>query len=164
MRFYLGILAGLAALSATEAAAARYTASKVLFQDITGEVIVTTTGGEDVEVNIRQGATHHPVSVSIADGELVIKGERWRDDETRNCCDTRINRTENLARDRKSGRRTIVSSLGVPAGRFQIALMCLLPYSLCVCWTFAGAWGAAFLPLLTLPLAVWIIRDVNLGW
>jgi hypothetical protein len=78
------------------------------------------------------------------------------------CVQGAMDNMRNLARDRKNGRRTVVSSLGVPAGRFQIALMCLLPYSMCVCWTFAGAWGAAFLPLLTLPLAFWIIRDVNM--
>lgn len=105
MRKMTGILAGLGvtlgiAGFATGADAARYTASKVSFQDITGEVSITTTGGEDVEISVRQGKVHHPVAVKQVDGELIITGERWRDDETRNCCDDRIRRTENLKRDR----------------------------------------------------------------
>ena len=92
--------AALAGLWSANAEAARYTASKVSFQDITGDVVITTTGGEDVEVNVRQGAVYHPVSVKLIDGEVVLTGERWRDEEGRNCCDNRINRTENLQRDR----------------------------------------------------------------
>ncbi|MBN2492598.1 MAG: hypothetical protein JXQ29_17255 [Planctomycetes bacterium] len=73
-----------------------------------------------------------------------------------------IDNMQHLARDRASGRRTLVSSWGVPAGRVQIALMCLVPCSMSICWALAGAWGAALLPLLSLPLAFWLIRDVNL--
>ena len=105
MRVLPGVLAGFAAAIgiagiATDADAARYTASKVSFQDITGGVTITTTGGEDVEISVRQGKIYHPVTVKEVDGVLVIAGERWRDDETRNCCDNRIRRTENLKRDR----------------------------------------------------------------
>jgi hypothetical protein len=88
------------AVCADPAFAARYPASKVRFQDVTGEVKITTTGGTDVDVVIRQGEVYHPISVSLADGELVLAGERWREEEMRNCCDTRIRRTENLQRDR----------------------------------------------------------------
>lgn len=101
MRIIAGVLAAAGALSvAAEASAARYTASKVSFQDVTGEVRITTTGGDDVDVNIRQGKVYHPVTVKLVDGELVITGERWREDETRDCCDNRIRRVENLQRDR----------------------------------------------------------------
>lgn len=100
------IIAGLCAVIgvsvfAGEAGAARYAASKVLFQDITGEVKITTTTGDDVELTVRQaGKTYHPVTVKLVDGELVITGERWREDERHDCCDHRITRTENLRRDR----------------------------------------------------------------
>ncbi len=90
----------LSTLVAPAASAARYTASKVLFQDITGDVKITTTGGEDVEVNVRQGKAYHKVDVKLVDGELVITGERWREEEQKDCCNTRITRTENLKRDR----------------------------------------------------------------
>jgi hypothetical protein len=101
MRGSTAILAVLAAaFGASEADAARYTASKVHFQDITGEVIVTTTGGEDVDVTIRQGKINRPVSVNLVNGELVIAGERWVEEETKDCCENRITRTENLRRTR----------------------------------------------------------------
>ncbi len=101
MRVLFGVLAAAGMLAfAGEASAARYTASKVSFQDITGEVKITTTGGEDVDVSIRQGKVYHPVSVKLVDGELVITGERWREEETKDCCNDRIRRTEDLQRDR----------------------------------------------------------------
>lgn len=90
----------LSTLVAPGASAARYTASKVLFQDITAEVKITTTGGDDVEVNVRQGKAYHKIDVRLIDDELVIAGERWREEEGKDCCNTRITRTENLQRDR----------------------------------------------------------------
>lgn len=101
MRALLGIIAAAAVFGiVADASAARYTASKVSFQDITGEVKITTTGGEDVEVNVRQGKVYHPITVKLVDGDLVVTGERWRDDETKDCCNDRIRRVENLQRDR----------------------------------------------------------------
>lgn len=101
MRLIAGVW-GICALfaGATDAAAARYAATKVLFQDITGDVKITTTSGDEVDVTIRQGTTYRPVTVNLVDGELVIAGERWREDEVKNCCNDRITRTENLQRDR----------------------------------------------------------------
>lgn len=105
------LIAGLAAFGVIAAPAdgmaARYTASKVLFQDITGEVKVTTTGGEDVEVNVRQGKTYRSVTVTLVNGEVVIAGERWRDDDVKDCCNDRIRRTESLMRDR-------IAAVGAP--------------------------------------------------
>lgn len=101
MRGSAAILAVLAAtFAANEADAARYKASKVQFQDITGEVIVTTTGGDDVEVTVRQGKVNRQVTTNLVNGELVIAGERWREEETKDCCNDRITRTENLRRTR----------------------------------------------------------------
>lgn len=101
MRVLAGVLAAAGMFGiAADASAARYTASKVSFQDITGEVKITTTGGEDVEVNVRQGKIYHPVTVTHVDGELLIAGERWREEEAKDCCNDRIRRVENLQRDR----------------------------------------------------------------
>jgi hypothetical protein len=97
-----------AALAAGEASAARYTTSKVLFQDITGEVKITTTGGDDVEVKVTQGKVYHAITANLVDGELVIAGERWREEETKDCCNDRIRRVENLQRDR-------VAAINAPA-------------------------------------------------
>ena len=101
MRIIAGILAAAGVFAiAADASAARFTASKVSFQDVTGEVKITTTGGEDVDVNIRQGKVYHPVTAKLVDGELVITGERWREEETNDCCNNRIRRDEILQRDR----------------------------------------------------------------
>ncbi len=109
MRNFLCVIAAFGALSAgADASAARYTASKVLFQDITGEVKIATTGGDDVEVNVRQGKTYRSVTVTLVNGEVVIAGERWLGDESKDCCNDRIRRTESLMRDR-------VAAVGAPA-------------------------------------------------
>lgn len=107
MRKMAFLLAALGVATATDASAARYTTSKVLFQDITGEVKITTTGGEDVEVTIRQGKVYRTVSAGLLNGELVIAGERWREEETKDCCNDRIRRVENLKRDH-------VAAVGAP--------------------------------------------------
>jgi hypothetical protein len=101
MRVITSVIAVLSVFGiASSASAARYTASSVLFQDITGDVKITTTGGDDVDVTIRQGKTYHPIEAKLVDGALIITGERWREEDTRDCCNTRIRRTENLKRDR----------------------------------------------------------------
>ncbi len=100
MRVFRAALVILTAFTGSEAAAARYTVSKVLFQDVTAEVVITTTSGEDVEVNVRQGANYHPVAVTVTNGELMIAGERWREGDSIDCCNYRINRTESLRHDR----------------------------------------------------------------
>ncbi|OFX05926.1 MAG: hypothetical protein A3E78_02005, partial [Alphaproteobacteria bacterium RIFCSPHIGHO2_12_FULL_63_12] len=101
MRILAGVFAAAGVFAmAADASAARYTASKVSFQDVTGEVKITTTGGEDVDVSIRQGKVYHPVTVKLVDGELVIAGERWREEDLQDCCNNRIRRVENLQRDR----------------------------------------------------------------
>jgi len=73
-----------------------------------------------------------------------------------------VTNLRDLARDRKVGRKTLVARFGVPLGRFEVSAFCLVPYAMSFAWMFAGAWGAALLPLVALPLAAWIIRDVNL--
>ena len=107
MRIIAGLFAAAALFTINAAAsAAQFTASKVLFQDITGDVRITTTGGDYVDVNIRQGKVYRPISVKLVDGAVIIAGERWRDDDGRNCCDTRIRRVENLQRDRVAAVRS----------------------------------------------------------
>jgi hypothetical protein len=100
MRQVPAILAIVAALTADPALAARYKAAKVSFQDITGVVTVTTTGGEDVELKITQGKIYRPLTVSMEGDTLVIAGEAPTEPDFRDCCNDRIRRTESLARDR----------------------------------------------------------------
>jgi 1,4-dihydroxy-2-naphthoate octaprenyltransferase len=63
-------------------------------------------------------------------------------------------------RDLKAGRKTLVVRYGIPFGEIQLALICLLPFTMNICWLLAGAWPAALLTLLAVPLAAWLIRDV----
>jgi len=63
-------------------------------------------------------------------------------------------------RDLKEGRKTLVVRHGIPFGEIQLALICFLPFTMNICWFLAGAWPAAVLTLLAVPLAAWLIRDV----
>lgn len=102
MRSFAAILTVLAVAAADPALAARYKASKVSFQDITGAVTVTTTGGEDVELTITQGKVYRPLTVKLEGDELIIAGEAPDEPEYRDCCNERIRRDESLARDREA--------------------------------------------------------------
>jgi len=84
-----------AALAAGPAAAERFNARNVQFLDVTGSIEVVTTGaGDEIEVVISQGKTNHPVLLSVDDAGLVtVRGETWREEETRDCCNERIRRT-----------------------------------------------------------------------
>lgn len=64
-------------------------------------------------------------------------------------------------RDLRSGRRTVTARFGVTVGQYQAALLCLLPFTMNICWLLAGSWAAALLTLVALPLALWVIRDVH---
>lgn len=100
MRNLAAFLAVFAALSANPALAARYKASKVSFQDITGAVTITTTGGEDVELKITQGKVYRAMTVKLQGEELIIAGEPALEPDFRDCCNDRIRRSESLAIDR----------------------------------------------------------------
>lgn len=102
MRKFAAVLTVFAAFVADPALAARYKAAKVSFQDITGAVTITTTGGEDVELTITQGKTYRPLTVTLVNGELVIAGEPPISSDFQDCCNDRIRRNESLARDRAS--------------------------------------------------------------
>ena len=84
-----GAAAGLALWGA--AAAATFEADKISFRNVVGAVEIATTSGDEIDIEIRQGKTNHPIELSEQDGVVTVVGEPWREDE-RNCCDTRINR------------------------------------------------------------------------
>lgn len=94
-----------ALFSATPADAARFEAREVVLNDITADVRVVTNAGGDVNVDIRHGKQHQPVDVRIEDGVVIITGEKWRHDETRNCCDQRITRFSSTRLERAEGQK-----------------------------------------------------------
>jgi 1,4-dihydroxy-2-naphthoate octaprenyltransferase len=73
-----------------------------------------------------------------------------------------VTNLRDLLQDRKTGRKTLVARFGVQAGRIEVTLLCLGSYAVSFFWLLFGARDAAVLPLLALPLAAWIVRDVNL--
>ena len=87
--------------AAAPAGAETFAASRILFQDVTGKVEIATTAGEEIEVVIRQGKTHKPVELSMADGTVTVKGERWKEDEHHDCCNDRIRREVNMRHGRE---------------------------------------------------------------
>lgn len=90
-----------AALVAGPAGAARFAADSIIFEDVTGTVEIVTAGGDEIEVVISQGKTYHRIGVGEVDGVVTVKGDRWKDDDVRDCCNTRITRSVNLRKDRK---------------------------------------------------------------
>ncbi|WP_411820126.1 DUF2807 domain-containing protein [Hyphococcus formosus] len=83
--------AGLAAL-ASVSNAETFTATDVSFRDVTGTIEVKTTSGDEIDVEIRQGKTYRQITVEEKDGLVIITGERWKEDDGTDCCNTRINR------------------------------------------------------------------------
>jgi hypothetical protein len=103
MRILAAFLTAMAAIGSDPALAARYNGvAKVSFQDITGTVTITTTGGEDVELTIKQGKVYRTLTVKQEGDELIIVGERPLEPDYRDCCNDRIRRNESFAIDRAS--------------------------------------------------------------
>lgn len=100
-RFAIFVLLLAAASLAGPASAARFTADKIAFEDVTGAVEIVTTGGDEIEVVIAQGKVYRQVMLSEKDGVVTVKGERWIDDRPDDCCNTRIRRSVELRKDRK---------------------------------------------------------------
>jgi hypothetical protein len=93
------------AATAEPASAATFKASTLHFQDFTGAVEISTNETDEIDVTIRQGKTHHPVTAALADGVVTIKGEKWLEEATKDCCNERIRRTfdPRLGREARTG-------------------------------------------------------------
>lgn len=96
----IGVTAGFLAFSA--ASAATFETNRILFQDITAAVEITTTNGDEIDIQVRQGKQFSRIEVTEEDGLVTVTGERFVEDETRDCCDNRISRSVELARDRRA--------------------------------------------------------------
>lgn len=62
--------------------------------------------------------------------------------------------------DLKAKKCTLVVRFGLTFGRYEIALMALLPFALSFFWAEAGHPSAAVLPWLSLPIALKLLRQV----
>ncbi len=87
----LGIM--LAVALGGEAAAERFTAEDIRFENVTGAVEIVTNSGDEIEVAIRQGKTYRQVQLALKDGVVVVTGEKWKEEDLHDCCNDRITRT-----------------------------------------------------------------------
>jgi 1,4-dihydroxy-2-naphthoate octaprenyltransferase len=71
-----------------------------------------------------------------------------------------INNLRDIDGDRKVGKKTLAVRLGKAGARNEIAILIFLPYLLGALWFYPGYSWAALLPLLTLPLAVKLVKSV----
>ena len=88
---FAAICAGVFALTSVSNAET-FSATDVSFRDVTGTIEIKTTSGDEIDIVIRQGKSFRRVIAEEKDGTVIITGERWKEDDDRNCCDNRINR------------------------------------------------------------------------
>lgn len=96
----VSLIAGGAALFAV-ASAQTFETNKISFRDITGTVDIKTTNGDEIDIEIEQGALSTNIDVVEKDGVVYVTGVRWVDNDDRDCCDNRITRTVEPRKGRK---------------------------------------------------------------
>ncbi len=72
-----------------------------------------------------------------------------------------VNNCRDLVGDRQAGKLTLAARWGVGFARAEIAVLAALPFPLGLVWLAAGRTWAAWLPWLTLPLAVRLVAGVR---
>ncbi|MEE2693113.1 MAG: DUF2807 domain-containing protein [Pseudomonadota bacterium] len=92
---------------AGEASAERFTAEDIRFENVTGAVEIVTNSGDEIDVAIRQGKTYRQVQLALENGVVVVRGEKWKEEDLHDCCNNKITRTF----DPRHGR---VASTGKP--------------------------------------------------
>ncbi|MNT18328.1 1,4-dihydroxy-2-naphthoate octaprenyltransferase [compost metagenome] len=71
-----------------------------------------------------------------------------------------INNLRDVHGDKLVNKKTLAVRMGVPFARFEIAFFAFAPFVLNLYWLLHGFTWAAFLPLLALPLAIKIAKNV----
>jgi len=71
-----------------------------------------------------------------------------------------VNNLRDVTSDAKANKRTLPVRFGVTFGRLEISLLVLIPFILNLFWLAEGYTLATFLPLITLPLGIIVIRSV----
>ena len=90
------------------AEAETFSANAIRFENVTGAVEIATTDASGIEVEIRQGKVYRTLAAALEDGVVVVRGEKRTEEDTRDCCNTRIVRSV----DPRHGRE---ASSGAPA-------------------------------------------------
>lgn len=179
---YAAVIASALALASAPASAERFEASRILFQNVTGNVEVTTHAGSEIEVVIRQAKTYREVKLSMKDGLVTVEGEKWKDDDHHDCCNDRIRREHHamhgrtvttgapLEKDFFAGYPTIVVSMPRKgAASFVDARMTLKmdaldgPLDLDACYVYGEAGAVESAVLGVLSGSRLIVGDVATG-
>lgn len=71
-----------------------------------------------------------------------------------------VNNLRDIDGDTRVGKRTMAVRLGKRGARWEIALLALVPFALSALWWSQGFTRAAWLPWLSLPLALGLVRSV----
>ena len=71
-----------------------------------------------------------------------------------------INNLRDIDEDARSGKKTLAVRFGVTFARYEITCLILSAYLLSVYWIFSDKIWAFILPLVTLPLAIRIIKNI----
>lgn len=71
-----------------------------------------------------------------------------------------VNNLRDAPQDALVNKKTLAVRFGVPFARVEILLLAMIPFLLGIYWVLQGAYIAAVLPLITLPLARKLIRGV----
>lgn len=95
------LLAASVTVLANSASAANFDVNSISFKDITGSIEVVTTNGDSIEIDIDQGNVFRVITLTEVDGVLVVGGEKWRDDDDRDCCGNGITRQFDARKDRE---------------------------------------------------------------
>ncbi|MBL7557408.1 MAG: 1,4-dihydroxy-2-naphthoate octaprenyltransferase [Bdellovibrionaceae bacterium] len=72
-----------------------------------------------------------------------------------------INNLRDIDGDAKVNKRTLAVRLGIQGAKKEIYFLCLAPFVLQIYWALQGRWVAAVLPLIALPLAIKIMKNVK---
>lgn len=65
-----------------------------------------------------------------------------------------INNLRDVNQDGLVNKKTLPVRFGLKFGRFEVALLCFIPFLLNAYWLYRGLWWAGALPFLALPLAI----------
>lgn len=84
------------------ASAERFDARNIRFEHVTGTVEIVANSGDEIDVTIRQGKTYRQVRAALEDGVVVLRGEKWKEEDLRDCCNQRITRTFNPRHGREA--------------------------------------------------------------